>query len=258
MNDTQKGLLNFLENENNVASSSKEIWGGELEAFRQLGDLFLELDKYSRPVEGHLTQHEQISHIMLLTVQHQMFSVVSQLLRTNKNDALALTRRAIEATAIAHRIWGKPSLVDTFLTAYPHIGDDHHSKQWMPGNKYDKAFKTKELFSPTDPILKRLGTIYETICAGALHAGPSVLLNLRSQDGKTYLVANEADPEELDKWWCRLLLIYLDAIRIFFEILGEKLKPEGKQWFEKKLEIWVTETKSKVKYQPWVNVEPTS
>ena len=249
-----KGLLNYLENELSAADASREIWADELEAFRQLGDLFSELDMYSRPTEGHLTNHQQIFHILLFTVQHQMFSVVSQLLRTNKNDAFSLTRRAIEATAIAHKIYVNESLLDVFLTAYPHIADDTHPKQWLPGNKYEKKFKSKELFSQSDPILERLGKIYETICATALPAGPSVLVTLTSANGKTFFVANEADPNELDRCWAWLLVTYFDSLRVFLKVLGKDLLPAVRQVFENKINKCLTEAKSKMKHRPWENV----
>jgi len=254
MNPSSKGLLNYLENELSAANASGEIWADELEAFRQLGDLFSELDMYSRPTEGHLRKHQQIFHILLFTVQHQMFSVVSQLLRTNKNDAFSLTRRAIEATAIAHKINENESLLGVFLTAYPHIADDTHPKQWLPGNQYGKKFKTKELFLQCEPILEKLGKIYETICATALHAGPSVLLNLRPTSGKTFIVANEADPNELDKCWAWLLITYFNALQIFLKFLGKDLLPAVKEVFEKKMNEWLTETGSKLKHRPWENL----
>lgn len=255
MNPSHKGLLNYLKNELKAANASEEIWADELELFRQLGDLFLELDVYSRPTEGPLNKHQQIFHILLLTVQHQMFGVVSQLLRTNKNDAFSLTRRSIEATAIAYKIYEKESLLDTFLTAYPHIVDDKHPKQWLPGNKYQKEFRTKALFLATEPIIKGLGKVYESISAIAVHAGPSILLNLRSRSGKTYLVANEADPSELDKCWAWLVINYFNFLKIFLKILGKDLLPATKQVIEKKMNDWLNETKTKLKHRPWENVE---
>jgi len=101
-----------------------------------------------------------------------MFSAVSNLLRTNKNAAFALTRRAIEATGIAHCILKKPSLKDTFLSAYPNILQEGHAKQWKPSNQYGNAFSTKKLFPHDEPILRRLHTIYEITCVSDVHVSP--------------------------------------------------------------------------------------
>jgi hypothetical protein len=79
---------------------------------------------------------------LFLVVMSQMYGVVSQLLRRRVVDAEALSRRAIEATATAYRLWRKPELSKGFDNAYPNAGDDASAKQWRPSGEYKEKFNS--------------------------------------------------------------------------------------------------------------------
>src|SRR5688572_28783931 len=139
------GLKKYLDAELHAVELSHQLHRPEFELFCELGELYERVGTISKikPQEA----ARLASPIKLFqVVTSQMYGVCSQLLRRRIQDADALTRRAIEATAIACRLWKHPDLCDTYENAYPNHQKEDHRDQWKPSFNYNEAFKLDKLF----------------------------------------------------------------------------------------------------------------
>src|SRR6266849_5314600 len=118
----------YLKVEGEVADRTRVEYRAEVGAFAELTDLYERLAAAVTVTE----RRALIPADLFLVVANQMFGSGAQMLRTRSTDALALTRRAIEATAAAYRIWQNPELADIFVNAYPRDNQIGHPEQWLP------------------------------------------------------------------------------------------------------------------------------
>jgi hypothetical protein len=156
----------YLRAEGEIAERLRVEYRTELLAFAELADL------YERLVAA-VTVAERRAIIpaeLLLVVANEMFGSGAQMLRTRAADALALTRRAIEATAIAYRMWQNPELAAVFVNAYPRHNQIGHPEQWLPTREYRKQFSTRRLFDQPGGTFAALKGYYGLTSAMASHA----------------------------------------------------------------------------------------
>lgn len=141
------GFRGYLRVEAEVAERSRTEYESEVAAFAELTDLFDRLAAAVKIKERRCILPAEL----FLVVANQMCGSGSLMLRTRREDALAATRRAIEATAVAYRVWEHPELADVYVKAYPHAGDPRHPRQSQPDRRYVREFKTANLFAPEGP-----------------------------------------------------------------------------------------------------------
>jgi hypothetical protein len=205
----------YLSKENDVAARSREEYRPEFEAFAELAGFYERL-------AGAVTIAEPRAIIpgeLLLVVTNQMFGAGSQMLRTREVDALALTRRAIEATAAAYRIWEHPELTDVYANAYPNHAHFRHPKQWQPTGEYRREFSVAKLFDQPAGVFPALRVLYDLTSAMASHAGIGALANHR--DGPRQRVAKflGGDPRDIMNNWYTVLAAYMEMFKVFVRIL---------------------------------------
>ena len=169
-------------------------------------------------------------------VMCQMYGVASQLLRRRILDADALTRRAIEATAIAYRLWRHPDLCDVYEDAYPNHHKEDDPKQWEPSSKYRKAFKLKKLFS--EPEWGDLRSVYDAMSAGSTHAGPLATAFHIQEDATVLLDFIERDNGVVRTTWNSMLNLYSEMLMMFLRILAGSAEPIAITAFEQDLRKW--------------------
>src|SRR5262249_24321060 len=145
---------------------------------------------------------------LFLVVKNQMFGVVSQLLRRRLSDAQALTRRAIEATAAAYRLWEHPELAEVLAAAYPDVKKTGDKKQWKPSKCYKEEFSTTKLFDPPGETWERLKTLYEVFSAMASHAGPGATTSHEFREKIRYAPFLAPKEEDIRRTWHTLLAAY--------------------------------------------------
>lgn len=227
-------LKDYLETERKAEEESREHWRPEFELFCELGDLYTRL--------GHAIEVSD-SHTLLLAdfylvVESQLFGVVSQLLRRRLTDALALSRRAIEATAVAYRLWKEPKLVEIFFSAYPNVAKTGHKRQWKPSNKYRNEFSTSKLFGQAGKTWEHLKTSYELFSVLASHAGPGATLGHEMRDKQRYAPFLAVDDKVIRRTWYSVLTAYMEMWKVFLHILREKCAASTVDMLEKDFVAW--------------------
>jgi hypothetical protein len=232
----------YLDAMENDVSTQKERYAHEIEAITELGQLFDKLAEAWRPKDRPLTDQEQLRLVLFFAVKNQMYGGVFSLLRLRTVDAMNGTRFAIEATGIAHLLWKKSNLFQTYMTAYPNIVRDGAANQWKPSKKYKALFNTREIFvclqGSFPELAKRMRQAYAIISYRASHAGRGILHNLKIRDGKVFYHANELDQTEIDRSWGSLAVGYFEMARVFAEIFKQHMTPENFLVWIGELEGW--------------------
>jgi hypothetical protein len=206
----------YIKKETEVAERSAEEYRPELEAFAELAGFFERL-------AGTITIAERRALIpgeLLLVVTNQMFGAGSQMLRTRGTDALALTRRAIEAAAIAYRIWQHPELAEVYANAFPNHANILDPHQWHSTKEHRQQFSTTKLFDQPGDVFAGLKAMYGLTSAMASHAGIGALAGHRDGHGAervaTFL---GGDPREITDNWYTLMAVYTDIFKVFVRIM---------------------------------------
>ncbi|MFY9271066.1 MAG: hypothetical protein WAO55_15090 [Candidatus Manganitrophaceae bacterium] len=226
---SETGLLKYLEVEQQTEQNSRSLYQPEFESFCKLFDLYEYLIASIKIGDLKL----QIPSDLLLVVTSQMCGVASQLLRNRLTDAYALSRRAIEATAVAHRIWKQPELAKVFREAYPNSKQDEHPKQWRPSDSYKNEFSTKKLFDYQGEVWTHLRTMYEVDSVMATHTGLGALVNHEIRGQTRYLSFISTDNRDVLRAWYDLMSTYFATLKVFIRIFRESWTRDGVGIFEK-------------------------
>ena len=227
-------IRDYLDFEEKEARDNRARWTHEFESFCALGDLYQLLASTIK-----ITQKELDLPVRLfLAVESQMYGVVSQLLRRRTTDALTLTRRAIEATGVAYRIWTNPELAETFISAYPDVEKTGDPKQWRASQTYKEEFSSAKLFSQEGPVWERLKITYAVLSAMASHAGPGVLKDQEDRDLQRYMHFVNPDEEDCRRHWFWIMGFYYEMLRVFLRILQNQLAEAILSSLEKDLIAW--------------------
>jgi len=231
------GVTKYLEQEGKAVQTSCSLYRQEFELFCQLADLYerigvaTKISKAEVPVLGSSSK-------LFLVVMSQMYGVVSQLLRRRVMDAEVLSRRAIEATATAFRLWKKPELSKVFDNAYPNAGDDASPKQWRPSREYKEKFNTGTLFSEPGEVWIYLRSIYDSFSAVSSHAGPLATAFIQERNGAVEIQFIEADNSTVRLAWNYMLDAYSEMLRVFLQILRGSANPAAIVALEQELTEW--------------------
>jgi len=208
----------YLEKEVEVAERSREEYRPEFEAFGELAGFYERLIETIRISE----RCAIIPGELLLVVANQMFGAGAQMLRTRANDALALTRRAIEATASAYRIWQHPDLAEIYANAYPNHNKILHPKQWQPTKEYKREFSTAKLFDQPGEVFAGLKALYGLTSTMASHAGIGALAAHRDGSGAERIaIVLGGDPREITNNWYTLLAAYMETFKVFVRMMRD-------------------------------------
>ena len=232
----ETGLAGYLEKDAAVAEASRKEWEPEYIALSRLLDIFIRISQLVVVKDKNLNLPSQL----FLVVLNQSYGVASELLRRRTRDAQALTRRAVEAAGVAHRLWKHPELTQDFNEGYPHINDDNHPKQFRPSGTYRQEFSYGQLFSGDSSALQTLGSLIELFSVGASHAGIGALAGQKWKDGILALSKRETDKVEIGRAWHSVNWAYWEILRVFFAVFKSSI-PNGmaavieadmKQWLE--------------------------
>ena len=232
-----RGLKKYLEEEEHAVEVSHRLHGPEFELLCELAELYERLGKLGK-IKSQEANRLASPTKLFQVVMCQMYGVGSQLLRRRILDADALTRRAIETTAIAYRLWKYPELCDIYENAYPNHEKADHPKQWEPSYKYNEAFKLKKLFSEPEPIWAHLRSVHDTLSAGSTHAGPLATAFHVERDGTVLLQFIEPDNGFVRVTWNYMLDLYSEVLMIFLRILEGSAEPAAITAFEQDLRGW--------------------
>jgi hypothetical protein len=134
-------VIEYLEAERKAVEESQSLWQAEFTLFCTLADLYEQL----LTVVKVDCQRIALPAELFLATLNQMYGVASQMLRKRIGDAHELTRRAIELTSTAYRLWQHPELSPVYLQAYPNLSTTGHPKQWQPSAIYKQEFSTGRL-----------------------------------------------------------------------------------------------------------------
>jgi hypothetical protein len=213
-------IPSYLEVEQTNLEDSKRLYAAELELFSSLVALFEALRAGAYVLDD---SEELLPAALYLTVGNQLLGVVSQLLRCRVVDAEALTRRSIEATAIAYRAFEQPDLAWIFLKAYPNGSRHDHPDQWRPSLEYRREFSIRKLFSPESETFAVVRRGYECLCAIASHAGPGALMHHEFGATTLYAGAFAAHGADVVRAWLHLVRLYGEMWKVFVSVFRAKL-----------------------------------
>lgn len=233
------GLKEYLEAELHAVEFSHQLHRTEFELFCELGELYERVGTVStiKPQEA----ARLASPIKLFqVVTSQMYGVCSQLLRRRIQDADALTRRAIEATAIAYRLWKHPEMCDTYENAYPNHQKEGHRAQWKPSFNYNDAFKLDKLFGEPEEVWTYLRSVHDAASAASTHSGPLATAFHVEKDGAIQLDFIESDNAIVRVTWNRMLAVYSEMLMVFFRILHDSGDVVVMKTYEHDLREWRT------------------
>jgi hypothetical protein len=231
------GLTKYLEQEGKAVQTSCSLYRQEFELFCQLAELYERLGVLAKMPRAEVSISASSSKLFL-AVMSQMYGVVSLLLRRRVVDAEALSRRAIEATATAYRLWRKPELSEVFDTAYPNAGDDASPKRWRPSKEYKEKFNTGALFSEPGEVWIYLRAVYDSFSAGSSHAGPLATAFLQERNGVVEIQFIEADNSTVRLAWNYMLDVYWEMLRVFLQILRGSANAATISVLEQELKGW--------------------
>jgi hypothetical protein len=213
-------IPSYLEVEQKNLEDSRQRYAEEIEIFSSLVALYEALRAGAHVLND---SKDLLPAALYLTVGNQLLGVVSQLLRCRVVDAEALTRRSIEATAIAYRAFEKPDRAWVFIEAYPHRSEYDHPDQWRPSLEYRREFSTRKLFSPDGETFAVLRRGYECLCAIASHAGPGALMHHEFGSTTLYAGAFAEHGADIVRAWLHLLRLYGEMWKVFVNIFRAKL-----------------------------------
>jgi len=208
-------LQEYLQKEIEVAERCRDEYRPEFAAFAELAGFYERLTGIVKVAE----RRAYIPAELLLVVTNQMFGAGSQMLRTRDTDALALTRRAIEATASAYRMWEHPELVDVYVNAYPNHDKIGHPKQWERTKKAYKEFSMRNLFSPEGDVFAALKSLYSLASAMASHAGIGALAGHRDRNLQRIATFLGTDPRDTTNHWYTLIGAYMEMFKVFVRMM---------------------------------------
>lgn len=232
-----RGLKKYLEKESHAVEVSHRLHGPEFELFCELAEVYERLGMLCRMKSQEADRLASPAKLFQV-VMCQMYGVGSQLLRRRILDADALTRRAIEATAIAYRLWKHPELCDVYENAYPHHHKEDHPKQWEPSYRYNEAFKLDQLFSEPEAVWGYLRSVHNAVSAGSTHAGPLATAFHVQRDGTVLLQFIESDNGLVRMTWNTMLALYSEILMLFLQILRASAEPAAITAFEQDLRGW--------------------
>ena len=150
-----------------MQSLSRRLHGPEFE-------LFCELATYMSGWGSSAESHGRKPHVTPAPRNSSRSSCVRctgwlRSFSTKNSDADALTRRAIEATAIANKLWKHADLRDIYENAYPKPQKDGHRDQWKTHFNYNEAFKLDQLLNEPEPIWTHLRAVHDAASAASTH-----------------------------------------------------------------------------------------
>lgn len=232
-----RGLKKYLEKESHAVEVSQRLHGPEFELFCELAEFYERLGTLCRMKSQEAARLASPPKLFQV-VMCQMYGVGSQLLRRRILDADALTRRAIEATAIAYRLWKHPELCDVFENAYPNHHKQDHPKQWRPSYEYNEAFKLDQLFGEPEAVWANLRSVHDAVSAGSTHSGPLATAFHVQSDGKVLLHFIEPDNRLVRMTWNSMLNLYSEMLMLFLNLLRGSAESALIEAFEKDLRGW--------------------
>lgn len=241
-----QNLKGYLEFEGKVAQDSKTKWGQELELFCGLADLY---DRLRVMVDADETKMHRMVIGLFLVVKDQMEGVVSQLLRRRLTDAMGLTRRAIEATATAYRLWVNPDLGKVFDDGFPNIEKTGDPKQWKPSNDFNREFSTSKLFSPKGNTWRKLERVYQMYSALSTHAGLGTVITLTFKEYGVSIPSVEPDEKQVQRQWIGLMAVYLDILKVFLRIFHSVVNAQMVSFLEMEILSWREKVASQMAQQ---------
>jgi hypothetical protein len=247
--EIETGLAGYLEQDVAVIEGSRKEWEPEYIALSSLLDIYRRLSDLVIIKDQNLNLPAQL----FLVVLNQSYGVTSELLRRRTRDAQALTRRAIEAAGVAHRLWKRPELIQVFNEAYPHMNDEKHPKQFTPSDKYRSEFSYTRLFSGDSSALNTLKSLIELFSVGASHAGLGALVGQQWKDGVLKLSQRETNRVEIGRAWHSVVGAYWDMLRVFFAILKGSVQDGMAEAVEINMKTWREEYMKTLKERtPWI------
>jgi len=249
------GLREFIKFLATETEKSKEVWAPELERYCELVDKYQILTS-SMKIDNHQVR---LPARLLLEVESEMYGVGVQLLQRRITAAMMETRRAIEATGIAYRVWKKPSLVEVFYKAYPWADQDNHPKQWKPSEDYKKEFNTYTLFGEEGEVWKTLKVGYQLLSAMATHAGPGVLTTQEILEGYYFSHFVETSDKEVRRGWYYSMTMFFQMLRVFLTILRQSVPPAIIAALERDIITWRDTVAVQMdKRTPWIDPTETT
>lgn len=231
------GLKKYLEKESHAVEVSHKLHGPEFDLFCELAEFYERLGMLCR-IKSEEADRLASPAKLFQVVMCQMYGVGSQLLRRRILDADALSRRAIEGTAIAYRLWKHPDLCDVYENAYPNHQKEDDPKQWEPSFKYNEAFKLKELFSEPEKVWGHLRSVHNAMSAASTHAGPLATAFHVQRNGTVLLQFIESDNYIVRLTWNRMLDLYSEMLMVFLLILRGSAEPAAITFFEQDVRGW--------------------
>lgn len=249
MIELDKGLAGYLANDADVVATSSNDWEPEYSALSHLVDIFRRLSALIVIKDPNLNLPAQL----FLVALNQSYGVASELLRRRTRDAQALTRRAVEAAGVAHRLWRHPDLIQVFNEAYPHMNDSTHPKQFKPSEKYRSEFSYPQLFSGDSSALQTLGSLIELFSVGATHAGLGALVGQKWEDSVLKLSVRETDGVEIGRAWHSIIGAYWEMLRVFFAILKPAVQDGMSEAVELDMKTWLEAYRKTLRERtPWI------
>lgn len=231
-------LEDYIAGEQAALEDSLKRFGPEISLASNLADFYLRLIKLTNVPHDSRT----IIASLFLVVADQLYGVVSQILRRRVVDALALTRRAIEAAGAAKVISKHPESGVAFASAYPSSGklpecDSNTGRlkidpgQWRPSKEYAKQFRAANLFGHEGEEWEYLRAIYAQLSAMASHTGPLSAGQQKHEHDRILARVFADDTASALGWYC-LLETYWQIWNVFWGLLsstGDKRRsPHGR------------------------------
>jgi hypothetical protein len=229
-----KGLLSYLDQEDDIVSSSRSQWSPELDLFTELANLYAELNTITKITD--LDAH--IPADLFLLVQKQMFGAVSQLLRRRVGDVEYAARRVIEAAATAYRLSRHPELLEIYATAYSDTDGDEKSVSWNPSKEYKREFSTQNLFKEPAGFWTTLKVDYAMFSAMSTHAGLGATAAHVTAEGKRVLHFFDGDDKNMYRCWYHQAALYWSVLRVFLDIMRRTGQPQLISIFETQMRAW--------------------
>ena len=151
-----------------------------------------------------------------------------EILRGHLTDSLALSRRAIELCAFAHRIATHPHLAKTWLEA-----NDSNSAYDI----YKKKFGGKAIFPKEEALLSKLGTRYG-FCSKSVHSSIYSLsqrMEFETGEKKFRMLYNlfelkQDDQSEPARMFLWTLDTHFGIIKVFESVLRDAIEHDVKGW----------------------------
>jgi hypothetical protein len=149
-----------------------------------------------------------------------------------------MMRRAIEAAAIAYRLWKTPDLLPLFKDAYPNFQIPGHPKRWLPSGAYREEFKTANLFGEEGEVWQTLKTFYDVTSAKCSHAGPGATIPHKAEGGHLHLSFREQDDVEIRRAWYAVLNAFWSCLKVFLAMMRDTGKREMITVLEQDMKKW--------------------